>query len=257
VPRQPQIYSKLASWFHLLTAPEDYAEEAAAYRRAMIAAAPRKPRTVLELGSGGGNNASHLKRHFTMTLTDLSPQMLRLSRKINPECEHIQGDMRRLRLGREFDAVFVHDAVTYMTSERDLLAAMKTAYAHCKPGGVALFAPDCTKESYRPASRSGGHDDPKGRRALRYLEWDWDPVQEDTTYHVSMVLVLRDGNKVRVVDDRHTFGVFPRRDWLRLLREAGFSAKSSSFRHSDSGVLPLFIGIKPEATPPRRVRLQA
>jgi hypothetical protein len=153
--------------------------------------------------------------------------------------------MRSLRLGREFDAVFVHDAVTYMTSERDLLAAMRTAYAHCKPGGVALFAPDCTKESYRPASRSGGHDDANGRRALRYLEWDWDPVREDTTYHVSMVLVLRDGNKVRVVDDRHTFGVFPRRDWLRLMREAGFRAKASSFRHSESGVLPLFIGIKP------------
>ena len=32
-----------------------------------------------------------------------------MSRSINPECEHVQGDMRTLRLGREFDAVFVHD----------------------------------------------------------------------------------------------------------------------------------------------------
>jgi SAM-dependent methyltransferase len=254
VAAQPQIYTKLAPWFHLLTAPDAYAEEAATYRRAIIAASTRRPHTVLELGSGGGNNASHLKRHFRMTLTDLSPQMLRLSRKINPECEHIQGDMRALRLGRQFDAVFVHDAVMYMTNERDLRAAIETAYVHCAPGGVALFAPDCTKETYRPATRSGGHDDPDGRRALRYLEWDWDPVQEDTTYHVSMVLVLRDGNRVRVVDDRHTFGVFSRRDWLRLLREAGFRASRTTYVHSESGTLELFLGLKPEDRPAPRWR---
>jgi len=29
--------------------------------------------TVLELGSGGGNNASYLKHRFAMTLVDRSP----------------------------------------------------------------------------------------------------------------------------------------------------------------------------------------
>jgi len=35
-----------------------------------------------------------------MTLTDLSPQMLTMSRELNPECAHVQGDIRTLRLGR-------------------------------------------------------------------------------------------------------------------------------------------------------------
>ena len=53
--------------------------------------------------------------------------MLALSRTINPECEHLQGDMRSVRLGRAFDAIFIHDAICYMTSEDELLEALRTA----------------------------------------------------------------------------------------------------------------------------------
>src|SRR5919109_722694 len=76
VGEQPELYRELASWWPLLSAPEDYAEEAAFYERAIIEACVRTPETLLELGSGGGNNASHMKRRFRMTLTDLSPDML-------------------------------------------------------------------------------------------------------------------------------------------------------------------------------------
>src|SRR6266700_2964289 len=115
-----KLYAELAPWFHLLTAPEDYADEAAVYVRLMRESATRPIASVLELGSGGGNNASHYKEQFeTTTLTDLSPAMLELSRTINPELDHIQGDMRTLRLDRTFDGVLVHDAISYMTTESD------------------------------------------------------------------------------------------------------------------------------------------
>ena len=114
-----RLYGDLAPWFHLLTAPEDYAGEAARYRE-LIDAEARNAETLLELGSGGGNNASHLKAHYRCTLSDLSPQMLTLSRALNPECDHVLGDMRTVRLGRAFDVVFVHDAVMYLETEADL-----------------------------------------------------------------------------------------------------------------------------------------
>ena len=81
-------------------------------------------REVLELGSGGGNNAVHLKAGFDLTLVDLSAEMVAVSQPLNPECDHVVGDMRTVRLGRTFDAVFVHDAVAYMLTEDDLRAAM-------------------------------------------------------------------------------------------------------------------------------------
>ena len=45
---------------------------------------PGHPETLLELGSGGGNNASFLKMRFDMTLVDLSPGMLEVSRAALP-----------------------------------------------------------------------------------------------------------------------------------------------------------------------------
>src|SRR5687768_6098801 len=176
----PKLYGSVAQWFHLITAPEEYAEEAEVYRGLLEEAGVPAGGKVLELGSGGGNNASHLKAHFEMTLTDLSAEMLELSKSINPELEHIEGDMRTLRLGREFDAVFAHDAIDYMTSEGDLRAAMETAAVHTRPGGAVLFVPDDVRETYKDRTDHGGHE--AGGRAARYLEWSWDPDPTDTTY---------------------------------------------------------------------------
>jgi hypothetical protein len=242
----PSLYGELAEWWPLLSAPEDYAEEAHFFRGVLQSASIEPPKTLLELGSGGGNNASHLKAHFEMTLVDLSPGMLEVSERLNPGCEHIQGDMRDIRLGRTFDAVFIHDAIMYMHSEADLFRAIETAYVHCKPGGAALFVPDATRETFKGATRHGGHT--RGDRGLRYLEWSWDPDSSDTTFVHYMVYLLRDGvGEVRCVPDRHLMGLFNHEDWLRIITRAGFQAKSLPFEHSEfePGSSHVFLGTKP------------
>jgi hypothetical protein len=244
----PRLYHELAPWFHLLTAPEDYAEEEAFYRRLIVEASTAPPRTLLELGSGGGNMASHYKRHFQATLTDISAEMLALSRTINPECEHIQGDMRTLRLGRVFDAVFVHDAVVYLTTEDELEQAITTAYLHCKPGGVAVVAPDYVRETFQLGTDHGGHDG-QGR-ALRYLAWITDPDPTDTTYDVDYIYALReDGRPLRLESDHHTEGLFSREVWRRRLKEAGFRVTVRPLEHSEVplGQTEVFVAVKPIA----------
>jgi SAM-dependent methyltransferase len=226
----PLLYGALAPWFHLLTHPSDYREEAAEWSARIAAALGRAPATMLELGSGGGNNASHMKAATRLTLTDLSPAMLALSRRINPECEHVAGDMRSLRLGRTFDAVFVHDAICYMTSEADLRRAIDTAFVHCAPGGVALFVPDEVRETYAPSVGHGGHDAPADApdagRALRYLEWSWDPDPGDGETVSDFACLLRESDgTVEAFRDRHVYGLFARATWLDLLRAAGFLAE--------------------------------
>jgi len=223
-PEQPRLYSQFASWFHLLTSPSSYSEEAEFARKTLSESSVAPIESVLELGAGGGNNAFHLKRDFRMTLTDLSPAMLEESRKINPECEHIPGDMRSLRLGREFDAVFVHDAVCYLTTRDDLVACMRTAFVHCKPGGAVLFMPDVVRERFRPGVHHGGHDG--DGRSLRYFEWTFDPDPSDTSYTVDFVYMLREGSgTVRIEHDTHLHGLFSREEWLAWLREVGFAAR--------------------------------
>ena len=215
------MYSDLAPWFHLLTHPSDYRDEAAFVSRVVDEVGDGTSRTLLELGSGGGNNASHLKARFDCTLTDLSPEMLALSRTLNPECEHLEGDMRTLRLGRTFDVVFIHDAISYLTSEADLHAAIETAFVHVRPGGVVILTPDATTEIFKPKTDHGGHDGDDGR-SLRYLEWTHAPEPGTSTYVTDYAIVARGpGDELRLVHDQHTLGLFPEATWRRLIADVG------------------------------------
>ena len=184
-----RLYTDLAPWFHLLTHPSSYGDEAAFVTRVVEEVVEGEARTLLELGSGGGNNASHLKARFECTLSDVSPDMLALSKTLNPECEHLVGDMRTLRLGRTFDVVFVHDAISYLTTEDDLRQAIETTAAHVRPGGVVVLTPDATTEIFRPGTDHGGHDGEDGR-SLRFLEWTHAPDPAgSSTYTVDYAIV--------------------------------------------------------------------
>jgi len=241
-PPRHRFYGDLAVWWPLISPPQDYEEEAAS-AATVLRSASIPVRDVLELGSGGGHNAFHLKAHFAMTLVDLSEEMLDVSRRLNPECDHRQGDMRTVRLGRDFDAVFVHDAVDYMTSEADLRRAVDTAYAHCRPGGVAVFIPDAIAETFEADSDHGGVDG-ADRRGVRYLEWTWDPDPADTWVLTEYAFLLRDPDgAVRVVHETHRTGVFGRDVWLRILAEAGFSPEAVQERTTeDRTPRELFVG---------------
>jgi ubiquinone/menaquinone biosynthesis C-methylase UbiE len=227
-----KLYNELSSWWQVMSPAAEYREEAAFYCRTLNNAASRPIDTLLELGSGGGNNASFLKARFQMTLVDRSPQMLAVSRTLNPSLPHVEGDMRTVRLERQFDAVFVHDAIMYMATEHDLRQAIQTAFVHCRPGGTALFVPDFIREKFRASTEHGGTD--AVDRGLRYLEWCWDEDPHDHTYNVEYVFALREPDgSVHVELDRHVEGLFSRAEWLRLLEDAGFHAQAIVVDHSE------------------------
>lgn len=222
----PKLYEDLAAWWPLFSPPVHYIEEAEDILPTLLQTPDARPHTLLELGSGGGSLAFHLKHHFKLTLSDLSEGMLAVSRAYNPECEHVQGDMRTLALGRVFDLVLVHDAVMYMLEEADLRAAILTAARHVKPGGAVVFMPDCVRETFEPKEDCGGEDGEDGR-ALRYLEWTWDQSPSDTIYDSVFSIVMRDAQgRTESVLDHHKYGVFPRATWLALFREAGLLVTS-------------------------------
>ena len=68
----PKLYNELAEWWPLLSAPEDYEEEATYCFNALQEAAHRRIDTMRELGCGGGNNASFMKHRVKdLVLVDL------------------------------------------------------------------------------------------------------------------------------------------------------------------------------------------
>jgi trans-aconitate methyltransferase len=236
-----KIYTELTDWWQLFSPVEEYADEAAFFARLIRENCPSPRCAVLELGAGAGGNAFYLKKQFEMTLVDLSPEMLAESRKINPECRHLAGDMRAVRLGRDFDAVFIHDAIMYMTTGDDLCRALETAFAHCKPGGIAVVAPDFVKETFQSSTEQGGRDDADKGRALRWLEWCLEA--DDTTFETHYVFLFKEaGNAVRVEYEKHTEGLFARENWRRSFREVGFSEPKIV---ADSYDREIFVAVRP------------
>jgi SAM-dependent methyltransferase len=246
-PNQPKLYEELASWWTLMSPVAHYEEEAAFYGRLLRPAdvAEGLRPTLLELGSGGGNNAFYLKRHFLPTLVEPAPGMRAQSSRLNPDCEHFDGDMRSVRLGRTFDAVFIQDAICYMITTEDLEKAVATAWVHCRPGGVALFAPDYVRENFRPGCEDGGEDG--DGRGMRYFEWASEAPTDQTFYTVDYAFLLREGGQTRCVHDQHVEGLFPRETWLQILRTAGFEPESVPFEHSElePSSHEVFVGRRP------------
>lgn len=238
-----RLYGELAGWWPVISPPAEYAGDAAAVEREFVTAGVAV-RTLLDLGSGGGHVALHLRRNRSVTLADLSADMLAVSRRLNPGCEHVQGDMRTIRLGREFDAVLVHDAVDYVISQDDLALVIGTAFAHCRPRGIAVFAPDHTAETFRPGTGAGGGRDDSGRQAS-FTERTTDPDPGDDWILAEYEFTLRDADgSVTVLPEAHRLGSFRQATWLALLTAAGFKARVRELSVPGRSRRVLFTGLR-------------
>lgn len=238
-----RLYRDLAHVWPLMSPPEEYAEEASHWKSILHEKLGAGRHTLLDLGVGGGHNLSHFAQEFEVTAVDQSEEMLENSRRLNPTVEHIVGDMRTVRLGRQFDVVTCHDAITYMLTEEDLRAAMQTASAHLNTAGVFITLPDYFLETFTTPSvhhRVQKHGD----TTFTYLYYAHIPdlkvsqVETIFTYYISA-----NGN-VRVEHDRHITGIFPKATWFRLLDETGFDAEERVFVLSEPMEYTLLVGVK-------------
>jgi len=218
-----RLYGELAGWWPLISPPGEYTQEATYLAAVLSSTAAIPVHDVLDLGSGGGHVAMHLKDRFSLTLADISAEMLEVSRRLNPQCRHVRGDMRTMRLGKQFDAVLTHDAIDYVTSRDDLAMVIATAFAHCRPGGIAVFVPDYVKDDFRALTGGGGGgEDSTGRKAT-FRERTWDPDPADDWVQAEYEFILREADgTVEVVKETHRLGVFARETWRQLLVAAGF-----------------------------------
>ncbi len=212
-----RLYHELADWYPLLSPRDDYAEEAEELWRLILEQCGGPPARVLELGCGAGHLASFLRDRVALTLTDVAPRMLELARAVNPGVPTHLGDMRALRLSERFDLVYVHDAVQYMSTRDDLIAALRTARAHADR---VIVLPDYVKETFEPVTDHDGHDAPDGR-AFRYMEWLRRDGPDRFVVHYTGVCVHADG-RVEPFYDRHVEGLFSVDEWRGAMHEAGW-----------------------------------
>lgn len=244
---QWRLYRDLAWTWPIISPPKDYIEESERIKRLIRKHTKIPVKTLLNLGCGGGHVDWVLKKYFTITGVDISPNMLKNARKLNPQVKYLKGDMRNVRLRREFDAVLIHDSINYMLTRKDLKAVFKTAYLHLKPGGVVYT---CVEEHNKiQQNKTKFSVNKKGNTEITFIENYYDADPRDTMYESTFIYLIRKNRKLRVHTDRHLCGIFKLKTWFSVIREVGFKLKRQRFIHSTipkTRDMPELICLKPK-----------
>ncbi|MDZ4724073.1 MAG: class I SAM-dependent methyltransferase [candidate division Zixibacteria bacterium] len=219
-----RLYDEFAYLYPLISGPEAYADEAQLWKNVLCEKLGPGRHTMIEMGVGGGFNLSHFIQDFDATGSDLSEKMVNVSQKFNPGIPHVVGDMRTMRIGKQFKAVLIHDAICYMLTEDDLRQTFVTAHEHLEPGGFLLTAPDYFKETFTDGMvRHNTMSD--GTTTLTHLEYEYDLDPNDTVNEMLIHYLIRKDGKLRVERDLHVLGLFSVETWHRLLTETGFDVE--------------------------------
>lgn len=139
------VFNDYAQYYDLLYHDKNYQAESE-YVHGLIQAHAPDTCSILNLGCGSGRHDRCLVvLGYSITGVDISKEMLSAAREAavgDSSLEYIHGDVRRVGLCRQFDAVIsLFHVMSYQITNSDLRAAFATASAHLKPGGLFLF--DC------------------------------------------------------------------------------------------------------------------
>lgn len=242
-----RLYGDLAWLWPIISPPEDYIEETELFSKTIKMHSKIKVKTLLHLGCGGGHNDCTFKKHFKVTGLDISKDMLKLARKLNPRIVYHRGDMRTIRLKEYFDAVTILDSINYMCTTEDLRRVFVTAYEHLRPGGILLTIVERLLTNFKQnntecSSHSQGNID------TVFIENSYDPNPLDTNYEENFIYLIRRRGKLEIHTDRHLCGIFKIETWHTLLKKVGFEVKQMKFQHSTFAkgkYLPMLVCTKP------------
>jgi SAM-dependent methyltransferase len=213
-----KAYNELAWTEKWLADPKDYKDEVARYVSLLRKYSSAPPKTLLHLGSGAGGHDRFFRDYFQVTGVDLSPGMQDLARAANPNVEYIPGDMRTIRLNKQFDAVVIPDSIDYMTTESDLRLAIETAVLHLKPGGVLLVVGKM-EETFE--NNSFAYCGEKNGIHITLLENNHVYPDQPHSYEAVFIYLIRQKGLPAIHIDRHLMGLFPGETWDKVFREAG------------------------------------
>ena len=122
-----RFYGELAEWWPLISPLKEYAEEGAYFATVLLA--PTVPGGWGGVGAGQRRRARRLLPAGPLPADagrPRPPDMLTVKPAAEPRLRaQWRATCARSGWGAQFDAVFIHDAIMYMTSEADLLLAIR------------------------------------------------------------------------------------------------------------------------------------
>ncbi len=133
------VFDTYSAYYDLLYRDKDYVAEVA-YIDELLNRYGKDVNDLLEFGSGTGIHGKLLAmKNYKVTGIELSQKMSDRAEKLEGFTSQ-QGDIRRVKLERTFDAVYsLFHVMSYQTSNADFSSAISNAAAHLLSGGLFVF----------------------------------------------------------------------------------------------------------------------
>ena len=198
---------------------------------AIVAAHEPGASSILDLGCGTGAHALRLAaRGYRVSGVDRSPAMLERARENarsltgGEEVGFVLGDLLTVDLGETFDVAVMFFAVLgYQLENADVLAALRTARRHLRPGGLLVFdawyGPGVLHDP--PTDRVKVIDGDRGR-VLRTTSTVLDVAHHRCTVRFG-VLRIEGDRLVEQTDEEHRMRFFFPLELELFLESCGFS----------------------------------
>ena len=219
------VYDKSARIYDLLytgTGIKDYATEAAELNQIITQACPAA-RTLLDVACGTGAHLTHLRQSYSVEGADVSPAMLDVAGRRLPGVPLHLADMRKLDLGRRFDAVIcLFSSIGYVTDRSELTSTVERLAAHVGPGGVLIIdgwiRPDKWSDDYR------GDPDIASDHQMTVVRLTLSRRVGNVT-ELDMHHLVRDGSGIEYFVESHRLALTATEEYVSAVENAGLKAR--------------------------------
>jgi SAM-dependent methyltransferase len=219
------MYDKSARIYDLLyvgTGIKDYPAEAAVLNQIIIGACPHA-RTLLDVACGTGEHLSQLRQWYEVEGADISPAMLDVARTRLPGVPLHLADMRRLDLGRQFDAVTcLFSSIGYITDPSELTSAVERLADHVGPGGVLILdgwvRPDMWNDEFQ------GDPDIANDHATMVVRLSFGRRVGRVT-ELEMHHLVRSESGIEYFAETHRLALTPTEEYVAAVENAGLKAR--------------------------------
>lgn len=221
------IFQKYAQYYDLLYKNKNYKAECDFLEKIFKKYSKEPIYSILDLGCGTGGHALVLaKRGYRVVGVDASPEMIRIAKiksKKQIRINFKQGDIRKLKLKKKFDAAISMFAVmSYQSNEKDIISAFRTANKHLNQEGIFIFdcwhGPAVLKQ--RPEKRVKIFQQ-KDEKIIRIATPFLNTKKQIVKVEYELIRVLKE-KVLKSFKEIHTMRYFFPAEIKKYLRETGF-----------------------------------
>lgn len=201
---------------------KDYPAEAAELHQIITEANPAT-RTLLDVACGTGAHLAEFRQWYEVDGADVSPAMLEVAATRLPGVPLHLADMRKLDLGRQFDAVIcLFSSIGYITDPSELRLTIARLAAHVAAGGVLILdgwiRPDEWSDEYR------GNPDIASDQEMTIVRLAFGRRVGNVT-ELDMHHLVRTESGIEHFVEHHRLALTPTEDYVSAVEHAGLKAR--------------------------------